>query len=151
MILAALLFGPLPWVGEASAQENGRSLVIEDFYAVRIIASPAISPDGEWVAYSVVSRVEEDNSSSIEVWVMMPYGYDPSQGPYPLIVHSHGGPLSCAGDPCFQANSAFGGPPHKIGGRVPSPRQAHYLTVQRPGRIDVDAEVRQGRHRHVHY
>ena len=77
MTLIALLFGPLTWGGGASAQENGRPLVIEDFYAVRTIASPVISPDGEWVAYSVVSRVEEDNSSSIEVWVVATDG-DPA-------------------------------------------------------------------------
>lgn len=38
-----------------------------------------------------------NDGTEIEGWVMMPYGYDPSAGPYPLIVHSHGGPHSASG------------------------------------------------------
>jgi dipeptidyl aminopeptidase/acylaminoacyl peptidase len=33
----------------------------------------------------------------IEGWLLYPYGYDPGAGPYPLIVHSHGGPHSASG------------------------------------------------------
>jgi dipeptidyl aminopeptidase/acylaminoacyl peptidase len=33
----------------------------------------------------------------IEGWLLYPYGYDPTGGPYPMIVHSHGGPHSASG------------------------------------------------------
>ena len=33
----------------------------------------------------------------VEGWLLYPYGYDPAAGPYPLIVHSHGGPHSASG------------------------------------------------------
>jgi len=46
--VGTLLLGLLLGLGEATAQDN---------------------PDGDWVAYQLVSRVEEDNSSSSEVWV----------------------------------------------------------------------------------
>ncbi len=76
-LLASLLVG-LPW-GPAgvTAQDRGRALVIEDYYSIRSINSPVISPDGEWVAYALEAPVEEDNSSASEVWVVATDG-DPA-------------------------------------------------------------------------
>ncbi len=67
--VVGLLLAPLLGIGGVEGQQNGRPLAIDDFYAVQTIASPAISPDGEWVAYAIVSRVEDDNSSPSEVWI----------------------------------------------------------------------------------
>lgn len=40
---------------------------------------------------------ESPDGTPIEGWLLYPYGYDPAGGPYPLIVHSHGGPHSASG------------------------------------------------------
>lgn len=37
------------------------------------------------------------DGAQVEGWLLYPYGYDPGNGPYPLIVHSHGGPHSASG------------------------------------------------------
>ena len=37
------------------------------------------------------------DGTPIEGWLLYPYGYDPAAGPYPLVVHSHGGPHSASG------------------------------------------------------
>ncbi len=37
------------------------------------------------------------DGTPVEGWLLYPYGYDPENGPYPLIVHSHGGPHSASG------------------------------------------------------
>ena len=37
------------------------------------------------------------DGTPIEGWLLYPFGYDPADGPYPLIVHSHGGPHSASG------------------------------------------------------
>lgn len=37
------------------------------------------------------------DGTPIEGWILYPYAYDPEGGPYPLIVHSHGGPHSASG------------------------------------------------------
>ena len=37
------------------------------------------------------------DGTQIEGWLLYPYGYDASKGPYPLIVVSHGGPHSATG------------------------------------------------------
>ena len=52
----------------ASAQ--GRALRAEDFYAISTISTPAISPNGRWVAYTLTSRVEATNADPTEVWLV---------------------------------------------------------------------------------
>lgn len=42
----------------------GRALTIEDYYRVRTVGSPAISPNGRWVAFSVTTRVEDDKDAN---------------------------------------------------------------------------------------
>ncbi len=37
------------------------------------------------------------DGTEIEGWLLYPYDYDPDTGPYPMIVHSHGGPHSASG------------------------------------------------------
>ena len=49
----------------------GRALKIEDYYRVRTVGSPSISPNGQWVAFTVTTRVEDDkdaNKSASEGW-----------------------------------------------------------------------------------
>jgi len=53
------------------------------------------------------------DGTPLEGWLLYPYGYEPDQGPYPLIVNSHGGPHSASGysfdfkQQCFAANGYF--------------------------------------------
>jgi dipeptidyl aminopeptidase/acylaminoacyl peptidase len=50
---------------------GGRALKIEDYYRVRNVGSPSISPNGRWVAFSVTTRVEDDkeaNKNASEAW-----------------------------------------------------------------------------------
>jgi dipeptidyl aminopeptidase/acylaminoacyl peptidase len=49
---------------------QGRPLTIEDYYRVRSVGAPEISPDGRWVAFTVSSPVEETNGNVSEVWVV---------------------------------------------------------------------------------
>jgi dipeptidyl aminopeptidase/acylaminoacyl peptidase len=55
-----------------SAQPNGpgRALAIEDYYRVRNLGSPALSPSGKWVAFTLASRSEASNAESSEVWLV---------------------------------------------------------------------------------
>jgi dipeptidyl aminopeptidase/acylaminoacyl peptidase len=67
------------------------------------------------VAFSKAERLRwpSYDGTSIEGWLLFPYGYDPAKGPYPLIVTSHGGPHSATGysfdfkDQFFAANGYF--------------------------------------------
>jgi dipeptidyl aminopeptidase/acylaminoacyl peptidase len=51
------------------------------------------------IAFSRAERLHWPSldGTPIEGWLMFPYGYAPSKGPYPLIVTSHGGPHAATG------------------------------------------------------
>ncbi len=68
LFLAALCAAPL--------HGQGRALALEDYYSLQSIESPQISPDGHWVAYVLSSRVEQDNSSPVEVWLVPTSGQE---------------------------------------------------------------------------
>jgi len=55
---------------ELRAQAAGRALAIEDFYRMKSVGSPEISPDGQWVAFTVSTRVEATNTEQGEVWLV---------------------------------------------------------------------------------
>ncbi len=47
----------------------GRALTAEDFYRVRTVGAPVLSPDGKWVSYMVTSRIEATNGDPGEIWL----------------------------------------------------------------------------------
>jgi len=55
--------------GSMSGQAPRRALTIEDYYRVKTIGDVSISPDGQWVAFTQSTRIEEDNTTSIETYV----------------------------------------------------------------------------------
>jgi dipeptidyl aminopeptidase/acylaminoacyl peptidase len=61
-----------------SAQSpRGRALTIEDYYRIKTAGDVQISPDGRWVAYSVTTRVEDDNTNAIDTFVAATDGATP--------------------------------------------------------------------------
>jgi dipeptidyl aminopeptidase/acylaminoacyl peptidase len=63
-----LLLALLP--GLVAAQTAGRPLAIEDYYRIKTLGAPALSPDGKWVAFTVSTRIEATNGDSSEVWLV---------------------------------------------------------------------------------
>jgi dipeptidyl aminopeptidase/acylaminoacyl peptidase len=45
-------------------------LTIEDYYRVRAVANPTLSPNGKWVAFGVSIRIEQDNGTRNETWLV---------------------------------------------------------------------------------
>ena len=50
--------------------QSQRALTIEDYYKIKSIGDAQISPSGKWVAYTLTTRVEEDNTNAIETFVV---------------------------------------------------------------------------------
>src|SRR5689334_17519153 len=67
--LASSLFTLFADVSPAQAAK-GRPLAIEDYYRVKTIGNPVMSPDGKWVAFTVTTRVEATNDNASEVWLV---------------------------------------------------------------------------------
>src|SRR6059036_2694218 len=54
----------------AFRQRQARPLAIEDYYRIQTAGNPAISPDGKWVVFTLSTRIEEDNGTRIEAYVV---------------------------------------------------------------------------------
>jgi dipeptidyl aminopeptidase/acylaminoacyl peptidase len=66
-VLAVTLASPL------SAQ-SPRTLEVDDLFAVRRVGDPQISPDGDWVAYTVGRTILEDEKSETRIWMIAAEG-----------------------------------------------------------------------------
>ena len=53
----------------ALAAQSRRPLEIEDYYRLKSVGSPAISPDGSRVAFAVTSVLEDENDRYSEIWL----------------------------------------------------------------------------------
>jgi dipeptidyl aminopeptidase/acylaminoacyl peptidase len=77
LILALLFSAPLAAQVPASGGESfpgresaRRALQLQDYYRLKSVGSPRISPDGGWVTYTVSTPVEETNGSHTETWLV---------------------------------------------------------------------------------
>jgi dipeptidyl aminopeptidase/acylaminoacyl peptidase len=73
VVVAALIVAPSSFVRAQSATSSasrGRPLAIEDFYRLKTVGAPEMSPDGKWVAFTITTRVEATNGETSEVWLV---------------------------------------------------------------------------------
>jgi len=75
---AVLTLLATPLAAQQSAVAQGRALALEDFYRLKEVGAPRISGDGEWVAYTIATRIEETNESATQTWIA---DADGSEGP----------------------------------------------------------------------
>ncbi|HSJ32903.1 MAG TPA: S9 family peptidase [Longimicrobiales bacterium] len=71
-LLVALAFTPI-----AAQEPAGRAFTPDDWYRLTTVSSPAMSPDGRLVAFTVTTVKEEENERHSEVWVVPAAGGDP--------------------------------------------------------------------------
>ena len=69
----------------ATAAAQKRPLALEDYYRIRNVGAPRISPDSRWVTYTVATPVEETNSDRTEAFVV------PADGSAPPARIQHNG------------------------------------------------------------
>jgi dipeptidyl aminopeptidase/acylaminoacyl peptidase len=88
-------------LAQMAAPPKGRAVAIEDFYRVKTIASPEISPEGRWVAYNVMTKVEATNGETGELWLVPSDGSAPARIVAPGGTSTGGGRWSTDGKLCF--------------------------------------------------
>ncbi|HJU75631.1 MAG TPA: S9 family peptidase [Gemmatimonadaceae bacterium] len=59
------------------AQDARRPVTLDDYYRLEQVSSPAISPDGKWVAFVRTTIVEQENRRHSEVWLAAADGSQP--------------------------------------------------------------------------
>ena len=75
--LVALLALGSPAAGQTSPAADGRAFEPEDWYRLTTLSSPAVSPDGLWVAFTVTTVREEENERHSEIWMVSADGGEP--------------------------------------------------------------------------
>ncbi len=73
-VAVAVLLLVSPMSGQAP---KGRALTIEDYYRIRSVGETQISPDGRWVAFTLATKGEDDNTTAIETYVVSTEGAAP--------------------------------------------------------------------------
>ena len=75
LILAALVFSPSasPQVSSTSP----RSVTINDYFQILGVHDPQLSPDGQWVAYSVDKSTLKTDKNETRIWMVPSAGGDP--------------------------------------------------------------------------
>jgi dipeptidyl aminopeptidase/acylaminoacyl peptidase len=61
----------------AAVPSAPRGITIDDFFQIRDVAQPELSPDGQWVAYSVRTRMLKEDKSEQRLWMVSTHGGDP--------------------------------------------------------------------------
>lgn len=63
----------LSLVATATAQDSKRPIAIDDYFAMKSVRGMQISPDGEWIAYTVTTTNLKKDRSETRIW-MVPAG-----------------------------------------------------------------------------
>lgn len=90
LALVLALIGLPNGPGPVAAQQSPgpRALVAEDYYRLKSVGAPRISPDGRWVVYTVSQAVEASNASVAEMWLAAADGATPPA----RVPHESGSP-----------------------------------------------------------
>ena len=76
LFLVTLLPGPI--MGQTGGAHEARpALQIEDMFKIKRVGAPAVSPDGQWVAYTVSTSSLEPGESGTRIWMVPAAGGDP--------------------------------------------------------------------------
>ncbi len=65
-----LLLLPVP----GFAQDGERLITVDDILAIKSVGDPQVSPDGDWVAYTVRQRDMEEDKSGTQIWTIRHQG-----------------------------------------------------------------------------
>jgi dipeptidyl aminopeptidase/acylaminoacyl peptidase len=65
-----------PKPASVAAAATPRDITIQDFFQIRDVAQPEISPDGMWVAYSVRTRMLKEDKNEQRLWMVSTRGGD---------------------------------------------------------------------------
>jgi dipeptidyl aminopeptidase/acylaminoacyl peptidase len=54
-----------------------RAITIDDYFQIRDVSQPELSPDGQWVAYAVRTRMLKEDKNEQLLWMISTHGGDP--------------------------------------------------------------------------
>jgi dipeptidyl aminopeptidase/acylaminoacyl peptidase len=63
-------------LAQETAQKTPRAITIDDFFQIRDVSQPELSPDGQWIAYAVRARMLKEDKSEQRLWMISTHGGD---------------------------------------------------------------------------
>lgn len=66
----------LATVAQDQTQKAPRAITIDDFFQIRDLSQPELSPDGQWVAYAVRTRMLKEDKNEQRLWMISTHGGD---------------------------------------------------------------------------
>lgn len=74
VFLSCVLLAPVSMSAAQPVAGRARALQAEDYYRMKSVGAPRLSPDGRWVAYTVTQPVEVTNTTTTQTWLVMTVG-----------------------------------------------------------------------------
>ncbi len=74
LLLVGVAPGTPAWAQEADAL---RDLQVDDYFALKSVGDPHISPDGAWIAYTIGTKDLENDRSESRLWIVSTSGGEP--------------------------------------------------------------------------
>src|SRR5713101_4835353 len=65
-----------PKSASPAAPSTLRSITIDDYFQIRDVSQPELSPDGQWVAYAVRTRMLKEDKNEQRLWMVSTHGGD---------------------------------------------------------------------------
>ncbi|MFQ5789722.1 MAG: prolyl oligopeptidase family serine peptidase [Acidobacteriota bacterium] len=72
-ILLFLVCTVLQGISPATAAPS-RNLTVDDYFRIREVSDPRLSPDGQWIAYAVKTRDLEEDKTESRIWMVATSG-----------------------------------------------------------------------------
>jgi len=66
----------IPTLAQETSQKSPRPITIDDFFQIRDVSQPELSPDGQWVAYAVRTRMLKEDKNEQRLWMISTQGGD---------------------------------------------------------------------------
>ena len=77
LALVLRLSAPAQESAPKPASATPRNIMIDDFFQICDVSQPEMSPDGQWVVYSVRTRMLKDDKNEQRLWMVSTHGGDP--------------------------------------------------------------------------
>jgi len=59
-----------------AASAAARNITIDDYFQIRDVSQPELNPDGQWVAYTVRTKMLKEDKNETRIWMVSTHGGD---------------------------------------------------------------------------
>lgn len=76
ILMVFAIFGPITMLLGKAARAQ-RAITIDDYFQIHEVHDPQVSPDGQWIAYSVKTPLLKDDKNEERIWMIAAHGGEP--------------------------------------------------------------------------